>query len=62
MKLQKNMPVLYELETVQGQQALVGKRLMKETKKERKRTLKNQRSFPFAFRGPTFFDLKVLLY
>jgi hypothetical protein len=37
MRLRKKTPGLYELETVQGQQALVGKRVMKETKKERKK-------------------------
>jgi hypothetical protein len=38
MRLQKNTPVLYELETMQGQQALVRKRVMKQTKKEREST------------------------
>jgi hypothetical protein len=33
---------------------------MKETKKARKRTRKDQRSFLFTFYGPTVFDVKYL--
>jgi hypothetical protein len=35
-------------------------RVTKETKKARKRTRKDQRSFPFTFCGPSVFDVKYL--
>jgi hypothetical protein len=49
MRLRKNAPGLYALETAcRGNKALVEKRVKKETKKEWKRTRKIQWSIPFA--------------